>query len=66
MQVEEIKEDVKPVEAVKQFGITDEAINEITFELQMVEVDAEDEADARGKIVAIFAELFKTEYVKGY
>lgn len=60
-QAKEIKDEVKPK---KSFGISDGAIKKITFELQMIDVDAEDVADARGKIIAEIAEAFKVDYIE--
>lgn len=45
----------------KTFGVSDDGIQKITFELQMMNVSAMDAADARAKIVAHFAEMFKTD-----
>jgi len=60
-QAEEIKDEVKPK---KSFAISDSAIKKITFDLQVIDVEAEDFADARGKIIAEFAEAFKVEYIE--
>lgn len=48
----------------KQYGITDDAINDITFELQMMNVEATDVAEARGELMAKIAEMFKIEFIK--
>lgn len=60
-QAKELKEEVKPK---KSFGISDSAIKKITFDLQVIDVDAEDVVDARGKIIAEFAEAFKTDFIE--
>lgn len=60
-QAKEIKQDVKPK---KSFGISDVAIKKIAFELQMIDVEAEDVVDARGKMIAEFAEAFSVDFIE--
>lgn len=47
-----------------RYFISDDAIKKIVFGLQTIDVEADDLADARGMIIAEFAENFKTEYIE--